>query len=205
MDSFSVLANNLFRCITIMNVCSHFSGGLWWSASECVQRDSAATQTAQGELIVLQIKVTLIWWFMYNYMMQMQCTYCTSNWATFNTHIGAFVHQVIRKKLVRKTLDMIKKIAEEQYNDKFWKEFGTNIKLGVIEDHSNRTRLAKLLRFQTSHHETTPSSLEQYVERMKEKQDKIYFMAGTSRKEVFKYCYSELTCLLRYRISLFPY
>ncbi|XP_073694739.1 endoplasmin [Garra rufa] len=91
--------------------------------------------------------------------------------------------KVIRKKLVRKTLDMIKKIAEEQYNEKFWKEFGTNIKLGVIEDHSNRTRLAKLLRFQTSHHETTLSSLEQYVERMKEKQDKIYFMAGTSRKE----------------------
>ncbi|XP_076861289.1 endoplasmin [Brachyhypopomus gauderio] len=91
--------------------------------------------------------------------------------------------KVIRKKLVRKTLDMIKKIAEEQYNDKFWKEFGTNIKLGVIEDHSNRTRLAKLLRFQTSHSETGHASLEQYVERMKEKQDKIYFMAGTSRKE----------------------
>ncbi|XP_054865202.1 endoplasmin [Amphiprion ocellaris] len=91
--------------------------------------------------------------------------------------------KVIRKKLVRKTLDMIKKIAEEQYNDKFWKEFGTNIKLGVIEDHSNRTRLAKLLRFQTSNSDTELASLEQYVERMKEKQDKIYFMAGTSRKE----------------------
>ncbi|XP_051237772.1 endoplasmin [Dicentrarchus labrax] len=91
--------------------------------------------------------------------------------------------KVIRKKLVRKTLDMIKKIAEEQYNDKFWKEFGTNIKLGVIEDHSNRTRLAKLLRFQTSNSETQVASLEEYVERMKEKQDKIYFMAGTSRKE----------------------
>ncbi|XP_029909570.1 endoplasmin [Myripristis murdjan] len=91
--------------------------------------------------------------------------------------------KVIRKKLVRKTLDMIKKIAEEQYNEKFWKEFGTNIKLGVIEDHSNRTRLAKLLRFQTSHSESELASLEQYVERMKEKQDKIYFMAGTSRKE----------------------
>jgi len=91
--------------------------------------------------------------------------------------------KVIRKKLVRKTLDMIKKIAEEQYNEKFWKEFGTNIKLGVIEDHSNRTRLAKLLRFQTSNSETVLASLEQYVERMKEKQDKIYFMSGTSRKE----------------------
>jgi len=95
-----------------------------------------------------------------------------------------FSIQVIRKKLVRKTLDMIKKIAEEHYNDKFWKEFGTNIKLGVIEDHSNRTRLAKLLRFTTSHSDKTVSSLEQYVERMKEKQDKIYFMAGTNRKEV---------------------
>ncbi|XP_060101580.1 endoplasmin isoform X1 [Heteronotia binoei] len=91
--------------------------------------------------------------------------------------------KVIRKKLVRKTLDMIKKIAEEKYNDTFWKEFGTNIKLGVIEDHSNRTRLAKLLRFQSSHHETNLTSLDQYVERMKEKQDKIYFMAGSSRKE----------------------
>uniref|UniRef100_A0A087XDD2 Endoplasmin n=1 Tax=Poecilia formosa TaxID=48698 RepID=A0A087XDD2_POEFO len=91
--------------------------------------------------------------------------------------------KVIRKKLVRKTLDMIKKIADDQYNEKFWKEFGTNVKLGVIEDHSNRTRLAKLLRFQTSNSDTVLSSLEQYVERMKEKQDKIYFMAGTSRKE----------------------
>uniref|UniRef100_A0A8C8K4K6 Endoplasmin n=1 Tax=Oncorhynchus tshawytscha TaxID=74940 RepID=A0A8C8K4K6_ONCTS len=91
--------------------------------------------------------------------------------------------KVIRKKLVRKTLDMIKKIAEEQYNEKFWKEFGTNIKLGVIEDHSNRTRLAKLLRFQTSNSDTVLASLEQYVERMKNKQDKIYFMAGTSRRE----------------------
>uniref|UniRef100_A0A6Q2Y5M3 Endoplasmin n=1 Tax=Esox lucius TaxID=8010 RepID=A0A6Q2Y5M3_ESOLU len=91
--------------------------------------------------------------------------------------------KVIRKKLVRKTLDMIKKIAEEQYNEKFWKDFGTNIKLGVIEDHSNRTRLAKLLRFQTSKSDTALSSLEQYVERMKEKQEKIYFMAGINKKE----------------------
>lgn len=84
---------------------------------------------------------------------------------------------------------MIKKIAEEKYNDTFWKEFGTNVKLGVIEDHSNRTRLAKLLRFQSSHHESNVTSLDQYVERMKEKQDKIYFMAGSSRKEVKMNCH----------------
>ncbi|MEE6480111.1 hypothetical protein FKM82_012466 [Ascaphus truei] len=92
--------------------------------------------------------------------------------------------RVIRKKLVRKTLDMIKKMAVDKYNEKFWKEFGTNVKLGVIEDHSNRTRLAKLLRFQSSNNKTELTSLDHYVERMKEKQDKIFFMAGTSRKEV---------------------
>ncbi|XP_074182330.1 LOW QUALITY PROTEIN: endoplasmin [Rhinolophus sinicus] len=106
----------------------------------------------------------------------------TAEGEVFNQLFLNFV-QVIRKKLVRKTLDMIKKIADEKYNDTFWKEFGTNIKLGVIEDHSNRTRLAKLLRFQSSHHASDITSLDQYVERMKEKQDKIYFMAGSSRKE----------------------
>ena len=53
--------------------------------------------------------------------------------------------KVIKKKLVRKTLDMIKKIDEDKY-PQFWQEYSTNIKLGVIEDAANRTRLAKLLR-----------------------------------------------------------
>jgi len=92
--------------------------------------------------------------------------------------------KVIKKKLVRKALDMIKKIPKEEYIEKFWKEFSTNIKLGIIEDYSNRTRLAKLLRFQSSNSETETTSLADYLERMKEKQETIYFMAGTSRKEV---------------------
>lgn len=93
--------------------------------------------------------------------------------------------KVIKKKLVRKTLDMIKKIEGEDY-DKFWKEYSTNIKLGVIEDHSNRTRLAKLLKFYTSNSDTEQTSLADYIERMKEKQEHIYFIAGTSRDEVEK-------------------
>ena len=59
-----------------------------------------------------------------------------------------------------------------------------SVKLGVIEDHSNRTRLAKLLRFYSSNSSDKFTSLADYVARMKEKQDTIYFMAGTSRKEV---------------------
>ena len=59
-----------------------------------------------------------------------------------------------------------------------------SIKLGVMEDHANRTRLAKLLRFFSSNSETEYTSLVDYVERMKDKQEHIYFIAGTSRKEV---------------------
>ncbi|XP_035208387.1 endoplasmin-like [Stegodyphus dumicola] len=93
--------------------------------------------------------------------------------------------KVIKKKLVRKTLDMIKKIPKEDY-EKFWKEYSTNIKLGVIEDPSNRTRLAKLVRFLSSHDTKNYTSLSEYVERMKEKQEHIYYMAGASLDEVEK-------------------
>ena len=83
--------------------------------------------------------------------------------------------KVIKKKLVRKTLDMIKKIDEVKYAA-FWAEYSTNIKLGVIEDTANRTRLAKLLRFVSSNGKL--SSLSDYVERMKDKQETIFYMAG---------------------------
>merc|ERR1712045_477082 len=89
--------------------------------------------------------------------------------------------KVIKKKLVRKTLDMIKKIDPSIYPT-FWREFSTNIKLGAIEDAANRSRLAKLLRFKSSAGGLV--SLASYVERMKEKQDQIYYIAGASDQEV---------------------
>ncbi|KAG0718525.1 Endoplasmin [Chionoecetes opilio] len=90
--------------------------------------------------------------------------------------------KVIKKKLVRKTLDMLKKLEPEAY-EKFWKEYSTNLKLGTIEDSANRTRLAKLLRFFSSAGDKLVS-LAEYVERMKEKQEHIYYMAGASKAEV---------------------
>merc|ERR1712025_1020613 len=100
--------------------------------------------------------------------------------------------KVIKKKLVRKALDMIKKIDAEEYTSTFWKEYSTNVKLGVIEDHSNRTRLAKLLRFKTSKDGGENwSSLEEYVERMMEGQEKIYFCAGTSMDDVKNSMFTE--------------
>merc|ERR1712141_607314 len=64
----------------------------------------------------------------------------------------------------------------------FWQEDSTNMKLGCIEDAANRTRLAKLLRFLSSAGPLT--SLSSYVERMKEKQEHIFYMAGANVEEV---------------------
>jgi heat shock protein beta len=67
----------------------------------------------------------------------------------------------------------------------FWEAFGKNIKLGLIEDSSNRTKLSKLLRFKTSVDGGDKwSSLEQYVGRMKEWQKSIYYISGKDMEEV---------------------
>ncbi|XP_065348447.1 endoplasmin [Cloeon dipterum] len=92
--------------------------------------------------------------------------------------------KIIKKKLVRKALDMLKKMDKDEY-EKFWKEYSTNIKLGVIEDSANRTRLAKLLMFLSSNG-TDLTSLAEYVERMKPKQEHIYYIAGSNREEVMR-------------------
>nr|CAG4641472.1 EOG090X01EZ [Eurycercus lamellatus] len=92
--------------------------------------------------------------------------------------------KVIRKKLIRKTLDMIKKLDKKDL-EKFWAEYSTNIKLGVIDDAANRSRLAKLLQFRSSAKKGYVS-FSDYVERMKEKQEAIYFIAGSSLEEVEK-------------------
>lgn len=92
--------------------------------------------------------------------------------------------KIIKKKLVRKVLDMLKKISKEDYLD-FWKEYSTNIKLGVIEDAQNRARLSKLLMFRTSA-QNDPTNLADYVSRMKPNQQHIYYIAGASIAEVKK-------------------
>lgn len=58
------------------------------------------------------------------------------------------------------------------------------MKLGVIEDSANRTRLAKLLKFMSSASKDKLTNLAEYVERMNEKQEHIYYMAGASQSEV---------------------
>ena len=88
----------------------------------------------------------------------------------------------IKKGSVKKVLGLLEgtvKKGEEEYA-KFWSEFGPVFKEGLIEDTSNQERIAKLCRFATSESEGTDHtvSLEAYISRMKEGQNKIYFITG---------------------------
>ncbi|XP_077224067.1 heat shock protein 90-6, mitochondrial-like isoform X2 [Tasmannia lanceolata] len=93
--------------------------------------------------------------------------------------------RIMRKILVRKALDMILGISMSENKDeyeKFWANFGKNMKLGCIEDNENQKRIAPLLRFFSSHGEEELISLDEYVERMKPEQKDIYFIASNNLK-----------------------
>ena len=132
------------------------------------------------------------------------------------------VLKVMGKKIVRKAIEMIKKLAEEgevkeaaeekeaeqaeqtteattettteQTETKteednanyieLWEQFGKSLKIGVIEDSANRNKLARLLRYKSSLSEGKWTSLEHYVERMKDWQKQIYYVSGDSVEKV---------------------
>jgi len=88
--------------------------------------------------------------------------------------------QTIKKKIVRKAISMFQAMQQDEENqDKwkdFWENYGQNIKLGVIEDPGNRQRLSELMQFKSSK-VSDLTTLQQYVDRMKEGQKQIYHLA----------------------------
>lgn len=90
----------------------------------------------------------------------------------------------IKSGAVKKVLGMLENLAknEPEKYETFWSQFGTVIKEGPIEDHSNKARVAKLLRFASTHTDTDKQdvALEDYVSRMKEGQEKIYYVTADS-------------------------
>merc|ERR1712036_119957 len=118
------------------------------------------------------------------------------------------IMKVISKKLVRKVLELMKKLAKEDESGededekkddeekkgkkdeestwaKFYKEFNKNLKMGCYEDDSNRSKISKLLRFSSTKSEEKDISLDKYLDRMQESQESIYYMSGDNM-EVMK-------------------
>ncbi|HKJ54045.1 MAG TPA: molecular chaperone HtpG [Gammaproteobacteria bacterium] len=97
---------------------------------------------------------------------------------------GSKIIDSIRSGSVKKVLGMLEKMAKndpEKYQ-KFWDEFGRVLKEGPAEDFANREKIGKLLRFASTHNENAEQnvSLDDYIGRMQEGQDKIYYIAADS-------------------------
>jgi len=94
----------------------------------------------------------------------------------------------MKSALTKRSLDMLEKLAKDkpEVYAGFWKQFGQVLKEGPAEDYGNREKIAGLLRFASTHDDSgEPSvSLADYVGRMIEGQDKIYFLTGDSHTQV---------------------
>jgi molecular chaperone HtpG len=92
----------------------------------------------------------------------------------------------MRSALTKRVLDMLNKLSKAESDDyaAFWKEFGQVLKEGPAEDFTNKEKIAKLLRFSTTHTdlEAQDQSLEDYVSRMQETQEKIYYVVAENFK-----------------------
>ena len=90
----------------------------------------------------------------------------------------------LRKALTKRSLQMLEKLAKEDADkyQQFWKEFGLVLKEGPAEDFGNKETIAKLLRFASTHNDSSEqtASLEDYVARMKEGQKAIYYITADS-------------------------
>jgi molecular chaperone HtpG len=93
--------------------------------------------------------------------------------------------RIISKNLVKKCLELFSNISEDKEKYKvFYENFSKNIKLGIHEDATNRTKLCGLLRYETTNSNGDQISLDDYIDNMKEGQQHIYYISGESTKSI---------------------
>ncbi|MEW2619106.1 molecular chaperone HtpG [Streptomyces sp. NPDC048106] len=94
--------------------------------------------------------------------------------------------EMMRRRLTKKVLSTVKDLMGEE-SDRyatFWREFGTVLKEGLVTDAENRDALLAVSSFASTHHDSEPTTLKQYIERMKDGQDDIYYLTGDSRQAI---------------------
>jgi molecular chaperone HtpG len=93
------------------------------------------------------------------------------------------VLSIINKRLVRKSLDMIRDLSESEDGTyaSFWNNFGKYLKVGILEDERNRDEVAGYLRFFSVNSDEEYTSLDQYIEKMPEGQKAIYYVTGEGK------------------------
>ncbi|MFD9937977.1 molecular chaperone HtpG [Streptomyces massasporeus] len=94
--------------------------------------------------------------------------------------------RMMQRRLTKKVLSTVKEFMAKDTDRyaTFWREFGTALKEGLVTDSENRDALLAVSSFATTHSADEPTTLAQYVERMKDGQDDIWFITGESRQSI---------------------
>ena len=96
--------------------------------------------------------------------------------------------KAIRRRLTKKVLSTIKDMQSERPDDyrSFWTQFGRVVKEGLLSDFDNRDTLLQISSFASTHSEEEATTLAEYVERMKDGQEQIFFATGETRQQILK-------------------
>jgi molecular chaperone HtpG len=96
--------------------------------------------------------------------------------------------KAVRRRLTKKVLSTIKDLQSERPEDyrTFWTQFGRVVKEGLMSDFDNQDTLLRISSFASTHNEEDATTLAEYVERMKDGQEQIYYATGESRQQLLK-------------------